>query len=916
MNPTPTTVPGAKKAVMSQHALLESLVAIATKHFNEQVIGVGTRLVAAFLEASDTADARMVYQLVKAGNLLKENSYAYIHLCSTELEVALRREIEQLVPSLRKLKATSGELSLVSMEEMDTKVTFDTVARPFEFKYASQIATLNVRLGVMLDREILRTSQNPFRPEMFLSVMNQAWREFEPDTESHPLIIPLFKPEVLFDFAPMYDALCDALMKKGAQPGSIDALNIRKTENAAAAKQARAKQKADLARQLRQFMAEEQADGHVDGGIPLIPDLPMLAASGTGGWRPSAAQGFAAAAPAGRDATTGQGAVSAGGFAPAQPGVSVPASGFVPAQPGMTVPAGGFVNAGTHQAAAGQAGQAGQGQPMSAGGFAPAPHGGFAPVAGGGFAPTPGGGFAPTAGGGFAPTAGGGFAPTPGGGFAPMQMNGAGTAALLDLLKNLQAHLPEQMAAPAGPGAASPFGAPLAQHGGAGQAHRIGGTGEPLHGQAHSQAGDGAAAGHDGGFTPAPNVFYLPRLKASIPKGALSRSDEGTIDLLSKIFDTVFIDPNIPREIRELIQFLQIPVLRAALLDKNFFFEETHPARRMIDLMSRIGMEQRKAPDDPLVQAMRRSIDRVGREGDERPDVFAEALADLEQTVKAEEEQAQQAIAAPIAAALKQEKMTAATRSAKSAVAARIGSGEVVAMLETFLENKWTAVLTLAYTVEDEKPGAVNNATKTMDDLIWSVKPKITKEERKALIARLPSLLAALNRWLDVIKWQDAARLQFFAELAECHASIVRAPLDITPERQLEIAVEVAQQDALRRLEKEQQAEAEAPPADIDDAALAIEALERGQWLEFTQPDGSLRKVKLAWISPLRTLFIFSTGAKQEAFSWPVEKLTAAFREKCVKVLRVDVVGRALSEAMGAANGDAGSAAEPAAAAA
>jgi hypothetical protein len=155
-----------------------------------------------------------------------------------------------------------------------------------------------------------------------------------------------------------------------------------------------------------------------------------------------------------------------------------------------------------------------------------------------------------------------------------------------------------------------------------------------------------------------------------------------------------------------------------------------------------------------------------------------------------------------------------------------------------------------------------------------------------------------LNRWLDVIKWQDADRLQFFAELAECHASIVRAPIELSPDRQLEIAVEVAQRDAVRRIEKEQEVAAR-EEAQIDDAVLAVDALERGSWYEFTMENASLRKVKLAWISPLRTLYIFSTGARQEAFQISADKLVEAYRAQRVQVLRLDgVVSRALSEAM------------------
>jgi hypothetical protein len=212
-------------------------------------------------------------------------------------------------------------------------------------------------------------------------------------------------------------------------------------------------------------------------------------------------------------------------------------------------------------------------------------------------------------------------------------------------------------------------------------------------------------------------------------------------------------------------------------------------------------------------------------------------------------------------------------------------------------------VLTFAYLIEEDRPGALQNATQAMDELVWTVKPKATQEQRKVLIARLPGLLTALNKWLDAIKWRDAERLQFFADLAECHLSIVRAPLELSPERQLEIAVEAAQQDALRRIAQEQAAQEEMP--EPDDAVSLVDTLERGARLEFSQPDGGVRKLKLAWVSPLRTLFIFSGGLRQEAFSLPAEKLVEALRAGSVRVAGVEgVVGRVLTEALQGAGND------------
>ena len=875
MAPTPVSASERRHPVSPQHVLLESLVDTVSKYASEHFMGVATRLVAGLLDITDPGvDARAAYQRVKSGNLLKNNSYAYFHLVVTALEQAVRKEIELLAPARKQPGAPTEALSLVPYEEMDSKVAFGALSRPFEIAYSDALATLNVRLGFLLERDILRIGQNPFRPEVFLTAINQAWCEFEPDVDAHGLLLPLLRPPVLFDFAPLFESLNLALMRKGVLPGSVDSLRIRKTDNAAAAAAKRATGKAALSEQLRQFFSGNEAAAAAavaEIDIPLIPDLPAMP-QGAGGWRPSGAQAFQGhpGAPGPARAAGGFAHAGAAGQGAAAPFASA-GQGFGGAAPGAHGQGFGGAAAGAHGQGFNGTGAGAHGQPYEAGG-SPGHAGGH----GGGHPGQPGSSLVDSAdiygeGGAHA-----GFAQSSGvhrSGVTNQILRknadpSAATGALIELLGKLQQRMPHGVAA--------------AGNGDAGQ-----------------PGSAGHHAGTQAGVALPQNVFYLPRLKDSIPKGSLTRGDESTIDLLSRIFETVFLDDNIPAETRTLIQALQIPVLKAALLDKDFFFQETHPARRMIDLMSRMGWEQRQGADDPMFQAMQRGVDRVGREFDKEIKPFAEAVAELEASIQQEETVAAAAIAEPIAQALKQEKVTAATRSARNAVALRVGKGEVVAVVETFLANKWTSVLTVAYSVEDDKPGAVGNATKTMDELIWSVKPKLTTEQRRELIGKLPGLLSQLNKWLDVIKWQDADRLQFFAELAECHASIVRAPLELSPERQLEIAVEVAQQDALRRIEKENALARQDEAVESDPAVVALDGFERGMWLEFTEQDGATRKVKLAWISPLRTLFIFSTGARQEAFSVSSEKLAELYRAERMRVIRAEgVVARALTAAM------------------
>jgi hypothetical protein len=798
MPSAPTTA--VSTASPSPSAILADLVATAEKHAGEQLTGVVNRMAAAMLDVTSAgASPEQVRQRIKSGNLLKNNSYAFVHLASTGIGLALRRAAAQLTPASMPKDVAAASLSLVPLEEMDSKVAFGAITRPFDIAHSEALATLGVRLGQLMGRDMLRAEQNPFRPEVVLVALSDAWREFEPEAPAHGLILPLLRPDIVFDLGPMLDALNQSLVRKGQSKGA----GFKKTDDAAAAKAAKAGRDAALAQQLKKLFGAEGAAAASDDMMALIPDLPNMP-QGSGGWRPSSASAF-------------------GGVAPFNPAVEANTS--TTATTVGRVAATGMSGTDIHHRA--PTGDAVQGLHLRAG------------IATLGMQAGPG--LAAHA---MHPALG---LATPG-----MQAMQPTAGPLLDLLGRMQLDgLPD----------AGPQGAPRE----AVQPHQ---------------------------------VFYLPRLKQSLPKGSLSRSDESTLDLLSRIFETVFLDDGIPQPTRELIQSLQIPVLKAALRDKSFFYEEAHPARRMIDLLSNIDHTPGKGGDDPMYQAVRRSVDQVGRDQEGQPEAFAQAVAELEASIDAQERAAQAAIAEPISQALKQEKRVTAVRSAQRAVALRVGGDEVVPVVGTFLENKWTSVLTLAYTIEDDKPGAIDNATRTMDDLIWSVKPKATQEQRRALIARLPGLLTTLNKWLDAIKWQDAERLQFFARLAECHAAIVRAPIDASPERQLELAVEAAQQDALRRVAQENAvaAQEEGPK---DEAELALDGLERGMWMEFAQADGGKRKLKLAWVSPLRSLFIFSAGTRGAAFSMPAEKLGEALRAGKASVVALEgVVGRVLSEAL------------------
>jgi hypothetical protein len=287
MTTSPAQPPAASKP--SPQAPLADLVALAEKHAGEQMAATVNRMAGALLDltapVAGPAEAR---PRIKSGNLLKNNSYAFFHLASTGLGLALRKEIAQLSPVANAARPVAvATLSLVPMAEMDNKVAFGAITRPFDIAHPEQLATLGVRLGMLLGRDLPCADQNPFRPELFWAALDDAWREFEPDTEGHALMLPLLRPDIVFDLGPLFEALNRALVRKGQGEGA----RFRKTDGAAAARAAKANRDAAgpaAARTVR-WRAGIPGVRRRDRADPR----PAPYATGSGGWRPSAATGRA-----------------------------------------------------------------------------------------------------------------------------------------------------------------------------------------------------------------------------------------------------------------------------------------------------------------------------------------------------------------------------------------------------------------------------------------------------------------------------------------------------------------------------------------------------------------------------------------------------------------------------------------------
>ncbi|UMR29809.1 DUF1631 family protein [Massilia sp. MB5] len=371
MNSNPTTSTAPKQTVSPRHALLESLIEIAQRHVASQFTAFATGLAGILVDGNDMgADLREVQMRLRAGNLLRNSHYALLNLVAKRLDRAVRQELAQLAPGKKAApRAADQPLSLVPYEEMDSKVALGSVSKPFETRYADALATLNVRLAFLLDRDILRVNQNPFRPDVFLAAVLDAWSELNTDEEAAHLLPALLKPDSFIDMGPMLEELNLALERKGVLPGSVEKYKARKADShdASAAPARQRKQQAALAEQLRQFFSAQDAPPAAAQGPALmeqIGDFDLALPHLAGGGQPAsvsvpigvAAAGFALTGLAGGAAVGGMGLAVAGpgagpaGAAQAAGQFAAPAAGLAQA-PWLQGAAQGFVGNVTNEAA-------------------------------------------------------------------------------------------------------------------------------------------------------------------------------------------------------------------------------------------------------------------------------------------------------------------------------------------------------------------------------------------------------------------------------------------------------------------------------------------------------------------------------------------------------------------------------------
>jgi hypothetical protein len=399
------------------------------------------------------------------------------------------------------------------------------------------------------------------------------------------------------------------------------------------------------------------------------------------------------------------------------------------------------------------------------------------------------------------------------------------------------------------------------------------------------------------------NLQQSPAMQAASPLDAV------LVDAVAMLFDVVFDETGIPDRLKAQIARLQIPVLKAAMLDRNFFSQSKHPVRRMLDATAKLAVH---LPDNKAgnarLEAVSKVVSRVLDSFEKDIAVFDAAAQELEAMGDQLEDQLEETTGASLQKDIAQirqvERAELAPVVVHDFINRALADQPVEEILREFLRRDWARLLTLDYIREGEEGAHFNSHVETMRELVWSVQPKADMDARLMLVRILPGLLKRLREGAAEIELPQKLADRVFATLVILHANAVRpttkpVPLpDITPEEIEEIAAQPDAAATAAMFVPETPAEPAVPEYE-DEFTLRARGLEKGDWVEFHYNDGTFRWARLGWVSGIRNTYLFSDQDGMNSFSINLHRLADKLRRgEAVLVERKSITESAFGKLM------------------
>lgn len=246
-------------------------------------------------------------------------------------------------------------------------------------------------------------------------------------------------------------------------------------------------------------------------------------------------------------------------------------------------------------------------------------------------------------------------------------------------------------------------------------------------------------------------VGALRQRTSALKQAATTSSEKATIEIVALMFQSILAEDRIPAVIRVWFARLQMPVLRVAISEPEFFGSLQHPARRLIDRMGScvLGFEV-TVTGGALEIEVKRIVQVIEQYPETGRRVFQLVYDEFDRFLsKFLSEKGSTARVVSVAQQVEQKE----TMAIRYTIEMRnmLNDMPVREAIREFLFKIWAEVLAIAAMKNGAQHAETITLKRAAADLVWAASAKPNRTDRARVIADLPKLLQLLRLGMSML---------------------------------------------------------------------------------------------------------------------------------------------------------------------
>ena len=334
------------------------------------------------------------------------------------------------------------------------------------------------------------------------------------------------------------------------------------------------------------------------------------------------------------------------------------------------------------------------------------------------------------------------------------------------------------------------------------------------------------------------------------PNATLASADSDTFELLDLLYNEIEREVQHDAPAADMLVRLQVPVVQAALRDRNFFLRAQHPARDLLNTVAESGATWLSEDDvDPhLVQKLHQAVETVVEkyEGDEI--VFEDAHRDVQQHLQAAVRKAELAERRQIEAARGKDRLEIAKQRAAETIESAMAEAKPQKFVQALLSQAWADVLTLTQLRNGETSSEWADQLQTTLEIVAA-----TTTPQGAS----PDLAGKVEKSLVQVGYHEDEAAAIARRLSSVEEDETTSRTELTA--RLKARARLGGQNEVKKKPAQPRTPQEQECYDY------LRTLPFGTWFEFTRnQQGDVQRQRLSWFSPVtgNALFVNQRGQR------------------------------------------------------